>query len=129
MTTFGELSEDEKKNLLYAYYVRRVPVQINVHSEWLNMPITYWHNHECYRIVKAKPSIDWDHVNSVYNYLARDRNGDGYLFTDKPEIGANYWINDCAWGHSNAIEVSTHVSYAQGDCDWKDSLVERVDSN
>ena len=73
-------------------------------------------------IVKAvtKPSIDWSHVSSRYNYLVQDSDGEGYLCGEKPTRVKSGWNAE-----SPNILASTFTSYTPGTCDWKDSLVER----
>ena len=39
----------------------------------------------------TKPSIDWSHVSSEYNYLAQDSNGDGYLCGKEPLCHRTAW--------------------------------------
>ena len=74
-------------------------------------------------VVKAsiKPSIDWSHVSSEYNYLAQDSNGDGYL------CGKNPHRMSMAWSMETPIRATAFTSYVPGTCDWEDSLVKRPD--
>ena len=68
----------------------------------------------------TKPSIDWSHVSSEYNYLAQDSNGDGYLCGKEP------LCHRTAWGmESPYLSANTFTSYVPGTCDWKGSLVKR----
>ena len=75
-------------------------------------------------IVKSvtKPSIDWSHVSSGYNYLAQDSNGKGYLCGKNPSRHTLAWIMD-----SPFIRATAFSSYVPGTCDWTDSLVKRPD--
>lgn len=68
----------------------------------------------------AKPSIDWSHVSSEYNYLAQDANGDGYLCGKNPHRMNMTWSME-----TPNIRATTFTSYVPGTCDWRDSLVER----
>ena len=72
-------------------------------------------------VVKAvtKPSIDWSHVSSEYNYLAQDSNGDGYL------CGKNPHRMSMAWSMETPIRATAFTSYVPGTCDWRNSLVKR----
>ncbi len=72
-------------------------------------------------IVKAttKPSIDWSHVSSEYNYLIQDSDGEGYLFGEKPTRVS------MAWNMETPIRATAFTSYVPGTCDWEDSLVKR----
>ena len=76
-------------------------------------------------ITKAitKPSIDWDHVHGKYSYLAADDMGNAWLYGKEPTIDDDngYW--DVELGEFALAD--THVSYAPGTCDWKESLVKR----
>ena len=67
----------------------------------------------------TKPSIDWSHVSSEYNYLAQDSNGDGYL------CGKNPHRMSMAWSMETPIRATAFTSYVPGTCDWEDSLIER----
>ena len=67
----------------------------------------------------TKPSIDWSHVSSEYNYLAQDSNGVGYL------CGKNPHRMSMAWSMETSIRATAFTSYVPGACDWEDSLVER----
>ena len=69
----------------------------------------------------TKPSIDWSHVSSEFNYLAQDECGDGYL------CGKNPHRMSVAWIMETPISATGFTSYVPGTCDWKDSLVKRPD--
>lgn len=73
-------------------------------------------------IVKAvtKPSIDWSHVSSEYNYLVQDSDGEGYLLNEKPSRVEFGWNTE-----SSYTTASSFASYVTGTCDWEDSLVKR----
>ena len=75
-----------------------------------------------HRIKLSKPSIDWSQVSDRFKYLAKSRNGNCYLYEDKPKI----FYHDC-WSFTHGICVSASVfqSLEVGTCDWRDSLVER----
>lgn len=73
----------------------------------------------------AKPSIDWKAVAPQYKYLARDKNGRAYLYKDAPFTGAITWLPSRTDPTFNISLTDAFVSYLPGDCDWKDSLVER----
>ena len=69
---------------------------------------------------KTKPSIDWSQIKSEYKWLARDSNGAPHVFAHEPECLVAQW-----YAHFPYARADSLVSYALGDCDWKDSLVER----
>ena len=75
-------------------------------------------------VIKAaiKPSIDWSHVSSEYNYLAQDSNGKGYLCGKNPSRHTLAWVMESPY-----IRATTFTSYVPGTCDWQDSLVKRPD--
>ena len=75
-------------------------------------------------ITKAvtKPSIDWSHVSSEFNYLVQDSDGEGYLCSEKPSRTESGWNTE-----SSYTLATTFTSYEPGTCDWTDSLVKRPD--
>lgn len=80
-------------------------------------------------ITKAitKPSIDWDHVHGKYNYLATDDMGNAWLYGKEPTIDDDIGCWDVKLGE--VALADTHVSYAPGTCDWKESLVKRPEGD
>ena len=70
----------------------------------------------------TKPSIDWSHVSSEYNYLIKDSDGEGYLCSKEPSRVKSGW----SAGSPN-ISATAFTSYVPGTCDWEDSLVKRPD--
>ena len=73
----------------------------------------------------VKPSINWDHVHGKYNYLAADDMGNAWLYGKEPTIDDDNGCWDVELGEFALAD--THVSYAPGTCDWKESLVKRPD--
>ena len=69
----------------------------------------------------TKPSINWEHVDSKFNYLAEDANGDAFLYEKEPFITMTAF---CSRG-GDVAEVYMFASYVKGTCDWKDSLIKR----
>ena len=69
----------------------------------------------------AKPSINWEHVSSEFNYLAEDADGGVFLYEDKPFTATETWTVD----NGELAEAHMLASYLRGTCDWKDSLIER----
>ena len=69
----------------------------------------------------AKPSINWEHVSSEFNYLAEDADGGVFLCEDKPFTATETWTV----GNGELAEAHMLASYSRGTCDWKDSLIER----
>ncbi len=73
-------------------------------------------------IVKAtiKPSINWNHVNEDFQYLAMDSGGLHHLFVEEPELGEGEWTTYALY-----ILAEHFASFTPGTCNWKDSLVKR----
>ena len=73
-------------------------------------------------ITKAtvKPSIDWNHVNENFKWLAMDADGECYIYTDKPLRGNRHWTTNLP-----CTPAINFASFTPGTCDWQDSLVER----
>ena len=69
----------------------------------------------------AKPSINWEHVSSEFNYLAEDADGGVFLYEDRPFTATETWTVD----NGELAEAHMLASYSRGTCDWKDSLIER----
>ena len=74
-------------------------------------------------VVKAsiKPSINWEHVSSEFNYLAEDADGGVFLYEDKPYTTTETWMVVSG----DLVEAHILASYTKGTCDWKGSLIER----
>jgi hypothetical protein len=88
-------------------------------SEWHPM----WINAATYRVKPqplTKPSIDWSHVAPEYKWLARDENGDVFVYAGQPSAYDGIW--KCVGGHRM---TDVFASCTPGTCDWRDSLVER----
>ena len=68
----------------------------------------------------TKPSIDWSHVSSEYNYLVQDSDGEGYLCGEEPSRVKSGWN-----ARSPYISATAFTSYEPGTCDWRNSLVKR----
>ena len=75
----------------------------------------------------TKPPINWDHVHGKYSYLVADDVGNAWLYGKEPTIDDDngYW--DVELGEFALAD--THVSYAPGTCDWKESLVKRPEGD
>lgn len=120
---FGELSDSERLELLDAYYNKGRNVEFFSMGHWITV-IPKWLGDRVYRIKQAeKPSINWDEVSDAYNYLAVDEDGEGFLFVVRPNIVDLNWFSV----HCNIRVINAEVfkSFKPGNCDWKESLVER----
>jgi|SRR5690554_4978282 len=80
-----------------------------------------------YRIKEStKPSINWDHVHPDYKYLFTDDDGSSYLVASKPTQSKTCWLIDVDDEH--CVKAEGFASFIPGDCDWKESLVQRPES-
>lgn len=69
-------------------------------------------------------SVDWNDVPEMWQYMARDRDGDVWFFRDEPEKMIDFWtLNN---GKDNSVHVHYVTdSYKQGSMEWDNSLVKR----
>ena len=81
-------------------------------------PCWTWSSYE-YRIATIPDSINWDHVAPGWKWMARDEDGDVYLFTEKPILKSD------VWGSSGDAVALCLSSYTRGTVDWQQSLVRR----
>lgn len=80
----------------------------------------------------TKPSIDLRSIDPEFRWLARDRNGQCYVYSSRPKNSSSIWLDGGAdwdvigmWvGGGAHLDVSNVPSLNPGTCDWKDSLVE-----
>ena len=75
----------------------------------------------------TKPSINWEHVGSKFNYLAEDSEGIAYLFVEEPYVAtdASAWYTQS----DDVVEAHGFASYTPGTCDWRASLISRPGSD
>lgn len=103
-------------------FVEGKQIEVDYSGEWREVvdPLWNWFDAE-YRVMEIKPSINWDHVSPEWKWMATDKAGHTYLFNDLPPQGKTGW-----WGpRINCTIASSFASFNPGNCDWKDSLVER----
>jgi hypothetical protein len=126
---FGKLSRAEKGELLLAHHEGK---RIEVHEydypcsyAWREKLNPLWRDDFIYRIAPEPlipDSINWDHVAPEYNYMAREKNGDVYLFRHCPVLRPwGEWFDQ----YGTLISARNFASYKRGTVDWKDSLVIR----
>ena len=72
-----------------------------------------------------KPSINWEHVDSKFKYLAEDSNGDAFLYEKEPFSTMTAFSD----GGGDVAGVFMFASYVKGTCDWKESLVKRPEGD
>lgn len=76
-----------------------------------------------YRVKPSEPVddyINWDHVSGMFNFMARDNNGDVFLYKNKPELLDFVWTE-----HGGFINVEMFSSFKVGNKPWNESLVKR----
>ena len=69
----------------------------------------------------AKPTVNWDHVHSRYNYLAQDKEGTCWVYENIPIPREVEWVS----GRGDCTSADCLQSLVPGTCSWEDSLVER----
>lgn len=103
-------------------YVVGAEIQISIDGiSFYNItnPKWDWGKHT-YRIKPMKPSINWDHVALEYNYLAMDKDGDSYIYQQKPITENDWWVPP---DDSNYLAARGFASFSPGNCDWGDSMI------
>lgn len=78
-----------------------------------------------FRIKPIKPSINWEHVNPKFKWLAVDEDGAACLYAVEPNLGEEQWIAKT----SIYTYADCFSSYQRGNCDWKESLVQRPEGD
>lgn len=96
---------------VYKYTVHKPE---DVHWAWNEF------DYDVYEEPKTKPSINWEHVEQRFKWMATDVDGNTYLFSIKPEKRRVLWESEFSY-----ILASVFSSFVPGTCNWKDSLVER----
>jgi len=108
---------------------KKIQYYWNAAGRWIDVdpPIWDWASGGEYRVKPvSKPSINWDHVHPDYKYLLTDSDGSSYLVASKPTQSRTCWfidIEDDAY-----VTPEIFASFVPGDCDWKESLVQRPES-
>jgi hypothetical protein len=75
-----------------------------------------------YRIAPAATpdTIDWSHVAPEFKWMARDSEGQCWLYHTEPKSEC------CSWySMDDVTPADSFTSYRRGTCGWKDSLVIR----
>jgi len=133
---FGELSREEKLELLTAWVDgKTIEFFSRVKEQWEKIAAPSWVENSQYRIALTPDSIDWSHVSPDLKYIARDLNGEVWIYNHKPKLdrSSNRWLSDAdiiasnygrkiLWDERHGCVFS---SYVRGTVYWKDSLVER----
>lgn len=124
MKTFGELTREEKLDLI-TYWIDGGEVEVQMdNGKWVLAINQTWYEGNKYRKALTKPSIDWNCIHPKWKYMARDANGDMYLYESMPKkSGTNLWWDTVE--EIMLLEDDLFTFISKGTCDWKDSLVER----
>lgn len=130
MPTEEQIAETRRKIEVMEAYCRGEPIEMKFTNQVaccytrITDPDWTWSKLN-YRVVRTKPSINWDHVSPQYVALARDSGGDVWLYTKTPTrcSGTTFWAVD--EGGIGWLVKNTFASFTPGTCDWKDSLVIR----
>lgn len=69
-------------------------------------------------------SVNWALVPAEFNWMARDANGNVWMFEHEPFIWGDEWLYGAPCQHC-LIDEGSNMGYVRGDCDWKESLVQR----
>lgn len=73
----------------------------------------------------TKPTVNWNHVNSRYKYLAQDESGTCWVYEHVPILIEDEWASS----RGDCTPADCLQSLVPGSCFWKDSLVERPTGN
>lgn len=117
---FGLLDDDTQQRL------RAWPhgLELFTMNGWEGKLVPFW---GCAATYRARPAplvpdyVDWSHVAAPFNWYARDANGDGFFYENKPSIGGNGW----SCGDGTYCRSAAHASCRRGTVDWRDSLISR----
>ena len=73
----------------------------------------------------TKPTVNWDHVNSRYNYLAQDESGTCWVYEHVPILIEDEWASS----RGDCTPADCLQSLVPGTCFWKESLVKRPEGD
>ena len=124
-TLLGDMTYEELAPLLVAWYQGRT-IQWRG-DEWFDCfadPLD-WEIDLAYRVAPeliVPPSIEWAHVAPGFNYLARNKNGEGWIYGGRPYATSFGWTFD---SETEFSDVRAFASYTPGNCPWDKSLVIR----
>lgn len=117
---FRDLTPEERGEIVEArirgfaeYYGEKAGVWFCCDGEYLRLSGIY----------RTKPrflSIPWESINPRYNFAAIDRDGDLWLYTEKPDCFERAW--ESSDGMSDAAII---LNIDTTGIDWRDSLTER----
>lgn len=123
MKKFGELSREEQLALFVAWLDgKTIEIYTLVDNDFTTIRHPTWNMESRYRVALTKLSINWDQLHPDYNWIATDKDGRSFAYTEEP------YNSGYSWSHrsgSYSPELSVFASFKAGTCDWKDSLVQR----
>ena len=114
-----------KKKTQKALMAHDGPIEMYTDSGWSVVNNPLWTSSYTYRaapLPATKPSVDWSALDKKWKFMAMDRKGWIYAYSDRPEIDCQEWATP-GGDHINISGLLT--SYKPGTCDWRDSLIER----
>ena len=125
---FKDLTDAEKGALLLAHHEgKRIEHYVLRSSStmrgWEEKLGGEFYDGVIYRIApepKTPDTINWEHVAPEYNFMARDRDGNVWLYGAKPQANGDIWCFGGAGDHARTLS-----SYRRGTVEWKDSIVIR----
>lgn len=98
-----------------------IEVSLDKTLGWIPLKMGSWNSNWQYRIAKTPDTINWDHVAPEFKYMARDKEGFGYLYVNKPFPRDDVWTAD----DGKLTKQENYASYRKGNVDWNESLVIR----
>lgn len=127
-TKFGGLSDEDKAKLFIAWTKEEtIQCRRDLDVEWVNTPFPpNWNEHLCYRVKPEEPinTIDWSLIHPDYNHLAKDANGEWWLYIDTPTPERNSWEGNT---RIRSFPLDAITFFNPKEVDWKKSLISRPD--
>lgn len=124
MKPFGQLSREEKLELLTAWLDGKQMQVDSGDGRWLNVEPA-WGAGSNYRVAPPLPikaTIPWEHIKPEYKWAAMDECGYWYCYKKKPETGIYGWFCKGLGVGSGSMKA---VAFPEGNMPWDQSLVER----
>jgi len=123
---FCHLTRDEKLSLMVSWLdgevIEGMPCGHRLPC-WVVLSHPDWREHMAYRVAVVpltKPSVNWEHVSTEYNWLFYMGDGEAILSNKKPKLVETFWT-----GYGSHVPAYALSSFIVGTCNWKDSLTER----
>ena len=126
-TPFGLLSNEDQK--LFVSHTNTGDWTYWVTREWYRYPgyKPNWNNVVVYRLERPKPippSIDWEAVDSKWNWLAVDKDEIAHLYQARPSISGSevMWVTNSGWKSIDKV----FSSFVRGNMPWNETLISRL---